>query len=726
MFVENYLGKPGCIWNAFTALLKENSMALWEYKVISSGKGGFATPALLENFLNQLGKDEWEIIEFHTQPDNALAFQGLARRPTQRDWTLEAAVAAAAKVEADKIRAELMARQHAGDLQAGTGDGQAANRSGTERAAADGEVNGLRQLRDTDLDHDPEALADEAAGLNEWDNLDTEEDDLPNFFDALKPHLRKNQRGPGMSVAIDYLAKRWEQPERDLVGALEECGFVLPEGEDSEPVYLEFEGDLYWLNRNNRGQLFLNTREKPRPRFRIATATRLDPADPSVAAIAEEHAAEVAERARRAQEQAEREAEAAARRAERETARQAAETARREQQEALQAAQQAAQQSAAEGLPGSETLLEILQPFLRRNRRGPGSSGSTHFLAKALHKSEADLVAVLAALGLTAPARSGDKPVFTEIGNNLWWINKDSRGGLWINTREKRERPSAPAAPANDVASAPDAKGAATDETDAGTDADHSEESSSLRNGTEEPAATVSASPESQTPEPAAAATVPESSEAGSTDTPPAPAGSDAEPATTPAVADTADPDDAALSGTPAPDEAADAATDADDADQEEETAASDAGGAEGESAGEPEPGPDTPEAVPASPGAPSPLTALRLLLKPNRRGTGVSGEVGFLARSLGKSEPELLAALGEAGLVVPDDPEAKPVFVEHGAEIFWFNRNAKDETLWLNAKASRASSSARRTGTGGKSGGSGGSRSRRPAKKSGPEEPAA
>ena len=41
-------------------------MSVWEYKVISSGKGGFATPALMESFLNQLGKDEWEIIHFAT------------------------------------------------------------------------------------------------------------------------------------------------------------------------------------------------------------------------------------------------------------------------------------------------------------------------------------------------------------------------------------------------------------------------------------------------------------------------------------------------------------------------------------------------------------------------------------------------------------------------------------------------------------------------------------
>ncbi|MDR2675856.1 MAG: DUF4177 domain-containing protein, partial [Opitutaceae bacterium] len=62
-------------------------MAFWEYKIITSGVHGFASPSLLEKHLNTLGRDEWEIIHFQTQPDNPLAFHGLARRSTQRDWT---------------------------------------------------------------------------------------------------------------------------------------------------------------------------------------------------------------------------------------------------------------------------------------------------------------------------------------------------------------------------------------------------------------------------------------------------------------------------------------------------------------------------------------------------------------------------------------------------------------------------------------------------------------
>src|ERR1039458_8122551 len=100
-------------------------MALFEYKVITSGKGGFASPVLLEKFLNDLGKEDWEIIEFRTQPDNPLAFSGLARRPTQRDWTLEDAAAAAARTEADKLRVEFEAKFRSASTEAGPAPAEA-------------------------------------------------------------------------------------------------------------------------------------------------------------------------------------------------------------------------------------------------------------------------------------------------------------------------------------------------------------------------------------------------------------------------------------------------------------------------------------------------------------------------------------------------------------------------------------------------------------------------
>ena len=81
--------------------------------------------------------------------------------------------------------------------------------------------------------------------------------------------------------------------------------------------------------------------------------------------------------------------------------------------------------------------------------------------------------------------------------------------------------------------------------------------------------------------------------------------------------------------------------------------------------------------------------------MKPNKGKTGFSGSVSFLAKTVERSEGELLSTLQAQGLVVPPETkdgedEAKPVFVEHEGEIFWLNRFAKDGSLWLNAKAAK------------------------------------
>lgn len=644
-------------------------MALWEYKVITSGKGGFASATMLESYLNQLGKDEWEIIDFRTDPANSLIFHGLARRPTQREWTLEAAVAAAAKAEADKLRAELMQRQHAGDSHA-SADSADGGASAAEKAAG---PDSLRKLRDTDLDHDPEALADEAShGADVWDD-DAFEDDLPVFFDAIKPHLRKNPNSAGQSVALNYLAKRWEQQENDLHGALVECGFVLPENEGDAPVYLDYEGDLYWVEKNNRGQFFLNTREKPRPRFRVAQGKPLDPSDPAFSALAEEQATIEAEKAKRAAAQAEREAAEQARRAEREAQRQAAEQARREQQAAAQAAREAARAAkAAETpvsgeatsaapsaapasgdapaaapvavvtpgeLPAGEALLDAVRPQMRRNRRGPGYSGSSAYLAKFFKVEEAALKNGLAALGLVPSETPGAKGEQKLIGDYVYWINKDGNGGYWINGREAGPRDRAEGG-----ASAPVADSDATSVT--AVAADHSEAKATSSAETEVFRAVPRAMP------PIVSAPTGEGEAKG---------------------------ERAASSGPSAP------------APVVEKTPV-------------PKPSAPAPESAVPAPATGHPLTAVRLLMKQNRSKSGVSGSLAFLAKALERDEPVLTAALSALGLVAPElaaegEEEPKPVFVEHAGEIFWISRYAKDGSLWLNAKAAK-SAAARKTPT--------------------------
>ena len=87
-----WLGIAPGFWDGFASF--SPAMPIWEYKIITSGTLGFASPQLLEQHLNQLGKEEWEIVHFQTRADNPLAFYGLVRRPVGRDWQVEPAAAA--------------------------------------------------------------------------------------------------------------------------------------------------------------------------------------------------------------------------------------------------------------------------------------------------------------------------------------------------------------------------------------------------------------------------------------------------------------------------------------------------------------------------------------------------------------------------------------------------------------------------------------------------------
>jgi hypothetical protein len=308
---------------------------------------------------------------------------------------------------------------------------------------------GFRKPVDTSRDDDPEAQEDDKS--DDWDKLTAaEEDELPTFFEAIKPHMRRNQRGPGMSVGVDYLAKKWDQTEDDLKGALAECGFVVPTDEDDKVEYVEYDGDLFWLNVNRRGELWINTKEKPRPVFRSVKAARIEVETPAPAPKAErqdtgdrrqESGDRRQETGDRGQDSANRRPEAGDRKPESAVTSEGG-SAVPEGGDATSGesqTQNAKPQTPTAPLPLGVALLDKIRPHMRRNRRGPGGSGSTTFLSRALRTNEADLKAAFVALGLTMPATPNDKPVYSEFGGEIWWLNVDSRGGLWVNGREKKE-----------------------------------------------------------------------------------------------------------------------------------------------------------------------------------------------------------------------------------------------------------------------------------------------
>ncbi len=633
------------------------SMSLWEYKVITSGKGGFATPAMLEKFLNDLGREEWEIIQYHSTPDNLLAFTGLARRTTQRDWTLQDAAAAAAKAEAEKLRAEFAAKFEAATRSApASAAAEAAPASFIEDKTAPDD--GFRKPVDTSRDDEPEAQEEPK---DDWDKLSaSEEEELPVFFDAIKPHMRRNQRGPGMSVGTDYLAKKWDQTEDDVKGALIECGFVMPVDEESRAEYVEYDGDLYWLNINRRGELWINTKEKPRPVFRNVKAARIDQPpeepkpkpelQPSPAADQPAARPHFETRARREEQSATAPAVVAAPTEGTIASPDAAASFPDGIAPAAPAAPTpvAAPETSGTPLPTGAELLNKIRPHMRRNRRGPGGSGSATFLARALRRSEAEITAAFNSLGLTLAPNPNDKPILVEFGPEIWWLNQDSRGGVWINGRDKRD---------GEAIAQPPAPSAAT----AGASATPAADSVPATTGdAPSPAPAIDAAPASI---PAESAPAPTNEVAALAPAAPsvAPAAVEVVPTTAPAVApEVASAPVVAIAAPPAPAPNISPAS---------------------------APAPVVEPAAAAAPGN-NVLAAVRLLLKETRTGA-FAGKLDRVADDLGQTPNDLTAALVGAGLQVPDKTKEKPVFVEHAGEIFWFNKNAKDE-LWLNAKASK------------------------------------
>jgi hypothetical protein len=533
-------------------------MANWEYKVISSGKGGFASPALMEKFINDLGQDQWEIINFHTAADNQLAFTGLARRTTLRDWTLEDAVATAARAETDKLRVEFEAKFKAATTGASAAVDEKEPSFAEEKAAPD---DGYRRPVDTSRDDDPDAPEDE------WQKLSSE-DELPSFFDALKPHMRRNQRGPGMSVGLDYLAKKWKLEEADIKGALVECGMQIPGDENAKPVCVEYDGDIFWVNINRRGEIWINTREKPDPVFKIVQGKRLTDEEVAASEIAGLGAPREQPQAQGSFQQPPQERKP--HQANEPRQEQPRNEERRDgRDQANRPAPQASSGRPVEQVFAPKTLLAKIRGMMRRNRRGHGWSGSFSYLTKALKLDQAQLLEAVGEFGLRLAG--GKEPVLADEGTFTYWLNQNPNGEIWINAEEKRAERNAAPVPSGAVNS-PESSGEAT------------------------------------------------ASEASSTG------------------------------------QAASAA----------------------ESAHQPAPAKTLP--------AENILTAVRLLMQPKKRGEGTTASLSELAGHLEKSDEQLLAVLGTAGLHLPETPKGKPTFAEHGGEIYWLNANAKGQ-VWVNAK---------------------------------------
>lgn len=334
-------------------------MPLWEYKILSSRQTPFASPQLLESFLNALGREQWEIISWQQAAGNALEFDAVLRRPTYREWHVDAPPPKPEEPSADEEAVE--------------------PRRGEFRELV---------LPENALAEDDESI---------WD--DEDEDRPETIFDAVKPFLRRNPQGQGSSASVEFLANKCGATAEELLKAFAEEGLGVPSDASRRSAHAEHGGQYYWLNQNQRGQIWLNS--KPKPALRPADEDDDEEVDAPPPSPAPAAAAEVAAPAPAA-----------------------APVPDLPPAELLQ-------------LP-PESLLEKLRRMMRRNRRGAGYSGSVDYLARQLGTEGEALLAALNAAGLATPGSADDRLDAVPIGAYAYWLNRAGNGQIWINGKERR------------------------------------------------------------------------------------------------------------------------------------------------------------------------------------------------------------------------------------------------------------------------------------------------
>jgi hypothetical protein len=65
-------------------------------------------------------------------------------------------------------------------------------------------------------------------------------------------------------------------------------------------------------------------------------------------------------------------------------------------------------------------------------------AGKLERLAEELAKPADEFLATLTGAGLAVPEKARDKPVFVEHAGEIFWLNKNAKGELWLNAKASK------------------------------------------------------------------------------------------------------------------------------------------------------------------------------------------------------------------------------------------------------------------------------------------------
>jgi hypothetical protein len=87
--------------------------------------------------------------------------------------------------------------------------------------------------------------------------------------------------------------------------------------------------------------------------------------------------------------------------------------------------------------PTAVSPLAAVRLLLKETRRG-GVAAELGRIATQLGRSPDELLATLTGAGLQVPAKAREKPVFAEHAGEIFWLNRNARGELWLNAKPSK------------------------------------------------------------------------------------------------------------------------------------------------------------------------------------------------------------------------------------------------------------------------------------------------
>jgi hypothetical protein len=209
------------------------------------------------------------------------------------------------------------------------------------------------------------------------------------LLDRLRPMMRRNRRGAGLSGSVSYLARALRTEPPALEAAFGSLGLVPPAQAEDKPAFVEIGAFVYWLNRDKTGQIWINARTKresgeERPPAQAATPQAELPLESDA-------------------------------------------EAKTQSPESLGAPEPAA----------APSPLAAVRLLLKETRRG-GVAAEVGRLAEQLGRSVEELLAALVGAGLKVPEKAREKPVFAEHAGEIFWLNRNAKGELWLNAKASK------------------------------------------------------------------------------------------------------------------------------------------------------------------------------------------------------------------------------------------------------------------------------------------------